>query len=72
MQVVSLNQGALRTAAFAARLRRLRIAYRDGAIRDFADIPPALFDALIKSQDPETFVRERVEGQYDERIVRSA
>jgi hypothetical protein len=72
MHVVSLNQGSLRTASFAARLRRLRIAYRDGAIRDFADIPPALFDALIRSTDPETFVRDRVEGQYDEKIVRSA
>ena len=72
MQVVPFNQGELHTAAFAARLRRLRIAYRDGAIRDYADIPPGLFDALIRSSDPETFVRERVEGQYDEKIVRSA
>jgi KTSC domain len=72
MEVVALNTKDLRTAAFAARLRRLRIAYNSGLIRDYADIPPALFSALVKSEDPDTFLRERVAGQYAEQDIRTA
>jgi KTSC domain-containing protein len=72
VEVVELNSKHVRTAAFAARLRRLRIAYHSGLIRDYADIPPALFSALIKSEDPEAFLRERVAGRYDVKDVRSA
>ena len=72
VDVVELNSKHVRTAAFAARLRKLRIAYHSGLIRDYADIPPALFSALIKSEDPEAFLRERVAGRYEVKDVRSA
>ena len=71
MEVVALNTKNLRTAAFASRLRLLRIAYPSGLIRDYADIPPALFAALVKSGDPDAFLRDRVAGRYAAQDVRS-
>lgn len=72
VEVVALNTKDVRTAAFASRLRRLRIAYHSGFIRDYLDIPPALFAALIRSEDPETFLRERVAGRYPAEDIRTA
>jgi hypothetical protein len=72
MEVVALNTKDVRTAAFASRLRLLRIAYHDGLIREYLDIPPALFAALIKSEDPEKFLRDRVAGRYAAHDVRAA
>jgi hypothetical protein len=72
VEVVALNTRHLSTAAFGARLRLLRIAYHSGLIRDYADIPPALFAALVKSVDPDAFLRERVAGRYAAQDVRSA
>jgi hypothetical protein len=71
MEVVALNTKDLRTAAFGARLRLLRLAYHSGLIRDYADIPPALFAALVKSLDPDAFLRERIAGRYATQDVRT-
>ncbi len=73
MEVVDLDSRELRTASFAARLHRLRVAYRNGAVRDFTGVSQGLFTALANCQDPDTFLRERVDGHYPARdIVRAA
>ena len=73
MEVVDLDTCELRTASFAARLHRLRIAYRNGAVRDFTGVSHGLFTALAKSRDPDAFLRERVEGLYPRTdVVRAA
>lgn len=73
MEVVDLDSNELRTASFAARLHRLRIAYRNGAVRDFTGISHGLFTALANSGDPDTFLRDRVDGFYPTKdIVRVA
>ena len=73
MEVVDLDSRELRTASFAARLHRLRVAYRNGAGRDFTGVSQGLFTALANSEDPDTFLRERVDGQYPARdVVRAA
>jgi hypothetical protein len=64
MEIAELHGRELKTASFAARLRRLRIAYHDGAVRDFTGIPHGLFTALAKSADPEAFLRDRIDGVY--------
>jgi hypothetical protein len=64
MEVVDLDSRELRTASFASRLHRLRVAYRNGAV---------LFTALANCEDPDTFLRERVDGHYPARdVVRAA
>jgi hypothetical protein len=72
MEVVDLDTQHVRTAAFAARLRLLRIGYRSGLVREYLDIPPALFAALVRSGDPEAFLRERVAGRYEAHDIRAA
>jgi hypothetical protein len=73
MEVVDLDSRELRTASFAARLHRLRVAYRNGAVRDFTGVSHGLFSALAKSGDPDAFLRDRVDGVYPAKdIIRAA
>lgn len=64
MEIAELDSRELKTASFAARLRRLRIAYHNGAVRDFTGISHGLFTALAKSADPDAFLRDRVDGVF--------
>jgi hypothetical protein len=72
MEVADLDSREVKTASFAARLHRLRIAYHSGRITDFVGVSQGLFSALAKSEDPDGFLRDRVAGQYQTREVRAA
>jgi hypothetical protein len=72
MEVAAIDSYEMKTASFAARLRRLRIAYHSGRIIDFDGVSHGLFSALVKSEDPDRFVKDRVAGHYPAQEVRAA
>lgn len=69
MDVVRINSAQVEKASFAARLHRLRVAYKNGRVTDYANVSPGLFNALTRATDPDRFIETRIEGAYESRDV---
>jgi len=69
MDVVRINSPQVEKASFAARLHRLRVAFKSGRVTDYAGVSAGLFSALTKAPDPDHFLETRIEGTYESHDV---
>lgn len=69
MDVVRINSPQVEKASFAARLHRLRVAFKNGRVTDYTGVSPGLFNALTKAPDPDHFLETRIEGSYESHDV---
>lgn len=64
MQPVRLNGSKLRTAAYDARERRLRIEFADGAVREFEAVPQEVFERLRAAPNAGAYYDDRIRDEY--------
>ncbi|MGH8172281.1 MAG: KTSC domain-containing protein [Rhodanobacteraceae bacterium] len=69
MDVVRINSPQVEKASFAARLHRLRVAFKNGRVTDYSNVSPGLFNALTRAADPDHFLETRIEGTYESHDV---
>lgn len=58
------EMSAVQSVHFDRATHTLRVAFEDGAVYDFADVPEHVYDDLARSPAPDAFFHENVRDEY--------
>lgn len=61
-----IESGGIRAVGYDPESRTLEVELPGGAVRDYAEVPEAVYESLLQAPDKEAFVRDNIAEQYQE------
>ena len=65
-----LPSNAILSAGYDEATRELELEFQSGHVYRYADVPPSVFDWLLRTKNKGGFVRRMISGRYGEHAVR--
>ncbi|MFT3923356.1 MAG: KTSC domain-containing protein [Myxococcales bacterium] len=69
MERVSLVSGVLVSAGYDASARELELEFQGGRIYRYSEVPPGVFEFLLRTKHKGSYVNRMIQGQYSYREV---
>jgi KTSC domain-containing protein len=64
MRRQSVDSSAISSMGYDARKSVLEVEFRSGAVYDYLEVPPKVWEALLKAPSKGRFVSRRVRDQF--------
>lgn len=69
MQRTSLASTAIRSAGYDATTSELELEFKSGRIYRYSDVPPGVYDFLLRTKEKGSYVNRMITGRYAFRDV---
>ena len=72
MQRQSVESSMLQEVGYDPERRVLEVEFASGEVYDYYDVPPEVYDGLLRAESPGQYFRDHVRGVYTYRRLRKA
>lgn len=69
---VAVHSTMLQAVAYDAAARLLTLTFHDGAVYEYGNVPPSVYDALLRAESKGEYVHAHIIDRYPYRKVRAA
>ena len=64
MEMIRVNSSAINAVGYDQSARRMRIIFEQGHSYDFCNVPPHVYDALIKASSKGAYYNDHIRDRY--------